>query len=245
MTVDQNSPWMTVFACLLAVLFTLVGGIVALVHTQTLPFADYLDRTGKAAVAIAALGVGRSLKKGLAGGAGVAVPGGWINRAPVATFTVGAMVLIAGVTGGVLTIADPSLLSFDAYLDQMTTFAFAVGLQGAGRAVKQGIAVRGQAAGGGAGAANPLADHPDFAAAAAAAAVPALAPAGGLAPELDPADVASEDDDMGADAEPTDAEDLDETGLPTDEEEAAHPPPPDPDDLLPADAYALDEEAGA
>src|ERR1700761_3796934 len=132
MAFDENSPWMTFFACVLAVLFTIVGGIVALVHTESLSFEDYLDDTGKVAVAVAALGVGRSLKKGLTRGAGAEVGGGWLNRWPVTTFTVGAMVLIAGVTGGVLTIADPALLTFDQYLHQMTTFAAAVGIQGAG-----------------------------------------------------------------------------------------------------------------
>jgi hypothetical protein len=38
MSFDENSPWMTFFACVLAVLFTIVGGIVALVHTESLSF---------------------------------------------------------------------------------------------------------------------------------------------------------------------------------------------------------------
>jgi hypothetical protein len=277
MTFDENSPWMTVFACVLAVLYTIVGGVVALVHTETLSFSDYLDKTGKVAVAVAALGVGRSLKKGLTRGAGVEVGGGWLNRAPVTTFTVGAMVLVAGLTGGVLTIADPALLSFDQYLDQMTTFAAAVGIQGAARAVRQGIEAKGAAEGAGgapaagaaaAGAAGPgaagpgagagpdvggLSQHPDFAGAAGLA---PIVPSTGPEPDfVDPEDVASVDDDLGAAEEPAPAstvatvsdtgyadisgEDLDESDLPTDEEEEAHPPPDDLD-LLPADAYALD-----
>jgi hypothetical protein len=240
MAFDENSPWMTFFACVLAVLFTIVGGIVALVHTESLSFEDYLDDTGKAAVAVAALGVGRSLKKGLARGAGAEVGGSWLNRAPVTTFAVGAMVLVAGVTGGVLTIVDPVLLSFDNYLDQMTTFAFAVGIQGAGRAVRKGIEAKSAAeAGAGAaaaGAPGSLAEHPDFPG---AAGLEPIVPSTGPEPDfVDPQDMASVDDDLGADAEPVDL-DLDESGLPTDEEEEAHPPPDDLD-LTPSDAYALD-----
>jgi hypothetical protein len=258
MAFDENSPWMTFFACVLAVLFTIVGGIVALVHTESLSFEDYLDDTGKAAVAVAALGVGRSLKKGLTRGAGADVGGSWLNRAPVTTFAVGAMVLVAGVTGGILTIVDPALLSFDNYLDQMTTFAFAVGIQGAGRAVRKGIEAKGEAeaataaggAGGAAGAAadagggmalGNMAEHPDFPG---AAGLEPIVPSTGPEPDfLDPTDVASIDDDLGAEAEPSDAADLDESDLPTDEEEEAHPPPDDLD-LTPSDAYALDA-AGA
>lgn len=254
MSFNENSPWMTFFACVLAVLFTIVGGIVALVHTESLSFDDYLDNTGKAAVAVAALGVGRSLKKGLARGAGEEVGGSALNRWPVTTFTVGAMVLIAGVTGGVLTIADPDLLTFDQYLDQMTTFAFAVGIQGAGRAVRKGIEVKGAAelAAGTAGAAAApapggapaLQDHPDFAGAAGTG--PVFVSTGPEPDFVDPEDKLSEDDDLGADEEPPppgpdddDVGGLDEAGLPTDEEEMAHPPP-DEGDLVPADVYALD-----
>jgi hypothetical protein len=147
MTLNENSPWMTLFACVLAVLFTIVGGIVAIVHMESLKFEEYLDDTGKAAVAVATLGVGRSLKKGLARGAGGDISGPWLERAPVSTITVGLMVFIAGVAGGILTIADPAKLDFHQYLDQMTTFAFAVGIQGAGRAVRKGIEVRGAAEG--------------------------------------------------------------------------------------------------
>lgn len=249
MSFNENSPWMTLFACVLAVLYTLVGGVVALVHTETLSFEDYLDKTGKVAVAVAALGVGRSLKKGLTRGAGATVEGGPLNRWPVTTFTVGAMVLIAGVTGGVLTIADPALLSFDQYLDQMTTFAAAVGIQGAGRAVRQGIEAKGSAEA--APAAGDLAQHPDFAGAAGLAPV---IPSTGPEPDfVAPEDAASADEELGAEQEPgaagvgaepelppdVDPSDLDESGLPTDEEEAAHPPPED-EDLTPSDAYALD-----
>lgn len=262
MSLDENSPWMTFFACVLAVLFTIVGGIVALVHTESLSFEDYLDDTGKAAVAVAALGVGRSLKKGLTRGAGAEVGGSWLNRAPVTTFAVGAMVLVAGVTGGILTIADPALLSFDNYLDQMTTFAFAVGIQGAGRAVRKGIEAKGEAdsaaaAGGAAAAAaaapaaGDITQHPDYPG---AAGLGPIVPSTGPEPDfVDPADAMSEDEDLGADAEPVvavavvadsgyadiDAAELDESGLPTDEEEEAHPPPDDLD-LTPSDAYALD-----
>lgn len=245
MSFDENSPWMTFFACVLAVLFTIVGGVVALVHTESLSFEDYLDDTGKAAVAVAALGVGRSLKKGLARGAGAEVGGSWLNRAPVTTFAVGAMVLVASVTGGILTIVDPTLLSFDQYLDQMTTFAFAVGIQGAGRAVRKGIEAKGEAESGSAGGAaaaagaGDITQHPDFAGAAGLA---PIMPSTGPEPDfVDPADMAASDEDLGAAEEPADLapDDLDESGLPTDEEEAAHPPPDD-DDLLPSDTYALD-----
>jgi hypothetical protein len=247
MTLNENSPWMTFFACVLAVLFTLVGGIVALVHTQSLPFKDYLDSTGKAAVAVAALGVGRSLKKGLTRGAGEEVGGSALNRWPVTTFTVGAMVLIAGLTGGVLTIVNPDLLTFQQYLDQMTTFAFAVGIQGAGRAVRKGIEAKGTAETAAAAPTPALQDHPDFAGAAGTG--PVFVSTGPEPDFVDPEDRESEDDDLGADEEPgpaAHADDLedagadeDEAGLPTDEEEMAHPPPDDAD-LLPADVYALD-----
>jgi hypothetical protein len=249
MAFDENSPWMTFFACVLAVLFTIVGGVVALVHAESLSFEDYLDDTGKAAVAVAALGVGRSLKKGLTRGAGAEVRGSWLNRAPVTTFAVGGMVLVAGVTGGILTIVDPTLLTFDQYLDQMTTFAFAVGIQGAGRAVRKGIEAKGEAEGGASGASagavavvapvGDIAEHPDYPG---AAGLEPVLPAAGPEPDfVDPEDMVSVDDDLGAAEEPTAAvpDELDESGLPTDEEEAAHPPPDD-DDLMPSDAYALD-----
>ncbi|HEX5923927.1 MAG TPA: hypothetical protein VFY45_08850 [Baekduia sp.] len=274
MTLNENSPWMTLFACMLAVLFTIVGGIVAIVHVQSLTFEEYLDDTGKAAVAIATLGVGRSLKKGLARGAGGDISGSWLERAPVSTITVGLMVLIAGVAGGILTIADPGKLDFHQYLDQMTTFAFAVGIQGAGRAVRKGIEVRGAAQGtnvssaaaiaagaagalgaggaqtgavdggapdsgpGGAnGAAAGIENHPDYAGATGGMLAPENLPAADDLSFVDPADLASLDDDLGADEEPTDeaddndlsTSDLDESDLPSDEEEEAHPPP---DDLL-------------
>jgi hypothetical protein len=243
MSFNENSPWMTFFACALAVLFTIVGGIVALVHTESLSFEDYLDNTGKAAVAVAALGVGRSLKKGLARSAGEEVGGSALNRWPVTTFTVGAMVLIAGLTGGVLTIADPDLLTFEQYLDQMTTFAFAVGIQGAGRAVRKGIEVKGAAEAPAPAAAPSLHDHPDFPGAAGTG--PVFVSTGPEPDFVDPEDRGSEDDDLGADEEPPppgpddDLGGADEAGLPTDEEEMAHPPP-DEHDLVPADVYALD-----
>jgi hypothetical protein len=70
---------------------------------------------------------------------------------------------------------------------------------------------------------------------------------------VDPADLASADDDLGAAEEPTadvpvsvasSDGDLDEDDLPTDAEEEAAPPPPDPSEQAFAlsDVYVLDQE---
>src|SRR3954449_7292851 len=104
---NENAPWMTIITCMLAILFTVVGGIVTFVQPQTLSFDQYLERTGQLALAVAALGVGRSVKKGLAREAGAQLAPSWLERAPVATITIGVMVLIAAVAGGIVTIADP------------------------------------------------------------------------------------------------------------------------------------------
>jgi hypothetical protein len=240
-TLNENTPWMTVITCLLAVLFTVVGGVVTLVQPHTLTFELYLERTGQLALAVSALGVGRSLKKGLTRQSGAELPPSWIERAPISTITIGLMVLLAGVAGGILTIADPTRLNFADYLDKMNTFAFAVGIQGAGRAVRKGIENRGAAAtesapamiGAGTGAAAAATDtatlsafeaHPDhpsngldFGVALPEPVVAGVNGAGAAAGEdlsfLDPADVAASDDDLGADDEPPLAgEDDDELG---------------------------------
>src|SRR3954451_11675317 len=165
MTLNENTPWMTIIICLLAVLFTIVGGVVTLVQPQTLSFDEYLERTGQLALAVAALGVGRSLKKGLAREAGAQLAPSWLERAPVSTITIRTMVRIAAVAGGIVTIADPARLDFADYLDKMNTFAFAVGLQGAGRAVRKGIEKRGegleQRAEAATDAPSGFEDHPD------------------------------------------------------------------------------------
>jgi hypothetical protein len=245
-TLNENTPWMTIITCLLAVLFTVVGGVVTLVQPHTLTFELYLERTGQLALAVSALGVGRSLKKGLTRQSGAELPPSWIERAPISTITIGLMVLVAGVAGGILTIADPTRLNFADYLDKMNTFAFAVGIQGAGRAVRKGIENRGAAptdtATLSAFEAHP--DHPsnglDFGVALPEPALAGIIGAGAAAAEdlsfLDPADVAASDDDLGADAEPP--SDGDE-GLPSDAEEDAAPPPAGDDEFVPDDAVAL------
>ena len=257
MTLNENTPWMTVITCLLAVLFTVVGGVVTLVQPHTLTFELYLERTGQLALAVSALGVGRSLKKGLTRQSGAELPPSWIERAPISTITIGLMVLLAGVAGGILTIADPTRLNFADYLDKMNTFAFAVGIQGAGRAVRKGIENRGAAAAAtdtatlSAFEAHP--DHPSnglhFGVALPEPVLAGVNGAGATAGEdlsfLDPSDVAASDDDLGADDEPPSAgEDDDELGgeegLPSDAEEDAAPPPPGNDEeLMPDDAIAL------
>ena len=62
---NENTPWMTIMMCLLAVLFAAVGGVVAIANPETLSFDTYLDRLGQAALAVAGQGAGRALRKGL------------------------------------------------------------------------------------------------------------------------------------------------------------------------------------
>lgn len=138
---SADTPWMTIVMCLLAVLFTVVGGIVAIANPDTLSFEQYLERMGQLALAVSALGFGRSLKKGLAGAPTPGVTPS-LNERPIMTITVGVIVLVAGGVGGAITIADPATLDFNAYLDKMTTFAYAIGIQGFGRAVRKGLQQR-------------------------------------------------------------------------------------------------------
>lgn len=56
-----------------------------------------------------------------------------LERTPVATILIAIIALIAAVAGAVVTITEPSQLSFAAYLDDLTKLAVGVGLLGVGR----------------------------------------------------------------------------------------------------------------
>jgi hypothetical protein len=254
---------MTILMGLLATLFAIVGGVIAISQPDTLSFDDYLDRMGELALAVAALGFGRSVRKGLAhhgeaaNAPDAAVPvqaSRSLNDRPLMTITLGIIVLIAAVVGGVVTIADPATLDFGSYLDKMNEFAFAVGAQGAGRALRKGLEQHPNGGGGGMADFEALPDHP----ASPVDLGPAVPEVGITAYQgeedlsfVDPADEAALDEDLGSDEEPGGApeesyarprvgtvEDAEvESGvldaqLPSDEEEAAAPPPlPDEDAL--------------
>ncbi|HMJ32970.1 MAG TPA: hypothetical protein VK501_03550 [Baekduia sp.] len=257
MTLNENTSWMTIITCLLAILFTVVGGVVTLVHVESLTFDDYLQRTGELALAVAALGVGRSVKKGLIRRADEPLGSSWLERWPISTFTIGIMVLIAAIAGGVMTIADPARLGFSEYLDKLNVFAFAVGLQGAGRAVRKGLEKSGPAASATAPSApapTGFEAHPDHPANGADLGVALPEPDAPGPGFVDPADEAALDDDLGAEQEPapagaatTAAADLeaddagDDPDLPTDEEEDANPPPPEDEHTAIGDTYVLDD----
>jgi hypothetical protein len=267
MRLSDKTPWMTILMAVLVLLFAAVGGVVAIVNSESLSFQEYLDRLGKLALAVAGLGVGRSVRKGLTGQAppAAAIPGlvprVSLNDRPLMTITLGLLVVIAAGVGGAIVIADPETLDFDTYLDKMTTFAFAVGLQGAGRALRNGMQRRGVMNPGAPGpvVAGEYSAHPDHPAnptnlgvaapemtdplsggaaldATLAGGVPGYAGTDAAIDELsflDPADEAALDDDLGADDEP-------EAGL---ADEAAEDPETEgyDDDQLPSD----DEEEGA
>lgn len=237
---------MTILMTVLAVLFAIVGGVITISEPDTLSFDDYMDRMGELALAVAALGFGRAVKAGVAGQTPAVAdqpPARTsLNDRPLMTITLGVLVLIVGVVGGVVTIADPATLDFSSYLDKMNEFAFAVAALGAGRALRKGLGQRSS----GAIQTEDLVAHPDH------PAVPVdLGPAvpEGVVEEdlsfIDPADEAALDEELGGEQEPVrtlppdadvplefdiveDAEvedDLLEGELPSDDEESASPAP--------------------
>jgi hypothetical protein len=250
---NENFPWMTLQMCLLAVVFSVVGGIVSIVDPDQLPFETYLDRMGELALAVSALGVGRSLRKGLAGegqggAAGLLVEKKSLNDRPLMTITLGTIVLVAAGTGGALVIAGSTDLKFDDYLDKMNLFAFAIGAQGAGRAVRKGLENRGGAASLGEFAAHP--DHPanalnlGIAQPAPAAGdtffnVPLPAPLGAVNPDED---LGADEDDLGDDVDEELGDGTAAAGdLPSDEEEFSSPPPDDLEPIVITDEHLLDQ----
>src|SRR5687768_14866325 len=56
---------MTIAMAIIVVIAAAVGGVVTIVRPETLNFQEYLDNLVKLAFAVAGLGAGRALKKGL------------------------------------------------------------------------------------------------------------------------------------------------------------------------------------
>jgi hypothetical protein len=63
----------------------------------------------------------------------------WLDKNPM-TFMLYVVFLVVAIVGGVLVLLDSAgSMSFEDYLNKLTSFALAVGIFGAGRAVKNGI----------------------------------------------------------------------------------------------------------
>lgn len=55
-------PWATVTACVITIAAAVAGGIVVIVHPETLNFQNYLDYMGKFVIGIGLLGIGRGVR---------------------------------------------------------------------------------------------------------------------------------------------------------------------------------------
>jgi hypothetical protein len=68
---SNDTPWMTIAMALIVVIAATAGGVVTIVNPDALSFEDYLDKLSKIAFAVAGLGAGRAIRKGLQARAGV------------------------------------------------------------------------------------------------------------------------------------------------------------------------------
>lgn len=63
----------------------------------------------------------------------------WVNENPMTTLMYIVFVLVAVVGGALVLFDSAGTLSYEDYLDNLTKFALAIGILGAGKAIKKGL----------------------------------------------------------------------------------------------------------